>query len=90
MVSTLTRTGLSALNQTSGGMWSFSFSDVAPVAGLGIFASASIVLGLLFVLIFLPLERTDFTCEYKHTIYNKINICQLVYLAFLYLYNIFH
>jgi hypothetical protein len=27
-------------------MWSFSFSDVAPVAGLGIFASASIVLGL--------------------------------------------
>ena len=40
--------------------------------------------------LFLPLERTDFTCEYKHTIYNKINICQLVYLAFLYLYNIFH
>jgi predicted RND superfamily exporter protein len=28
---------------TAAGMWSFSFSDVAPVADLGIFASASIV-----------------------------------------------
>jgi predicted RND superfamily exporter protein len=36
-------------------MWSFSFSDVAPVADLGIFASASIVLGLLFVLFFIIL-----------------------------------
>jgi predicted RND superfamily exporter protein len=30
---------------TAAGMWSFAFSDVAPVADLGIFASASIALG---------------------------------------------
>jgi hypothetical protein len=28
-------------------MWSFAFSDVAPVADLGIFASASIALGFI-------------------------------------------
>jgi predicted RND superfamily exporter protein len=30
---------------TAAGMWSFAFSDVAPVADLGIFASASIIIG---------------------------------------------
>lgn len=39
---------------TAAGMWSFSFSGVAPVANLGIFASVGIILGLLFVLILLP------------------------------------
>ncbi len=39
---------------TAAGMWSFSFSEVAPVADLGIFASSGIMLGLLFVLILLP------------------------------------
>jgi hypothetical protein len=32
---------------TAAGMWSFAFSDVAPVADLGIFASASIALGFI-------------------------------------------
>jgi predicted RND superfamily exporter protein len=39
---------------TAAGLWSFSFSKLAPVADLGIFASAGIVTGLLYTLILLP------------------------------------
>jgi predicted RND superfamily exporter protein len=39
---------------TAAGMWSFSFSQVAPVANLGKFASIGIIMGLLYILILLP------------------------------------
>ncbi len=39
---------------TAAGLWSFSFSELAPVADLGKFASAGVVIGLLYTLIFLP------------------------------------
>ena len=35
-------------------MWSFSFSEIAPVADLGVFASAGILIGTLFTLVLLP------------------------------------
>ena len=39
---------------TAVGLWSFSFSGVAPVADLGIFASSGVMIGLVFTLVFLP------------------------------------
>ena len=39
---------------TAVGLWSFSFSGVAPVADLGIFASSGVMVGLVFTLVFLP------------------------------------
>ncbi len=39
---------------TAAGLWSFSFSELAPVADLGKFASAGVVIGLLYTLVFLP------------------------------------
>ncbi|MDC9714707.1 MAG: MMPL family transporter [Gammaproteobacteria bacterium] len=58
---------------TAAGMWSFSFSEVAPVANLGIFASASIVLGLLFVLVLLPAMISTLKLKHKPTTtHNKI------------------
>jgi len=39
---------------TAAGLWSFSFSQLAPVADLGKFASAGVVIGLLFTLVLLP------------------------------------
>ncbi len=39
---------------TAAGLWSFSFSELAPVANLGKFASAGVLIGLLFTLVFLP------------------------------------
>ena len=39
---------------TAAGLWSFSFSELAPVSDLGIFASAGVVIGLLFTLVLLP------------------------------------
>ena len=39
---------------TAVGLWSFSFSGVAPVADLGIFASSGVIVGLAFTLVFLP------------------------------------
>ncbi|MEA3353069.1 MAG: efflux RND transporter permease subunit [Campylobacterota bacterium] len=39
---------------TAAGLWSFSFSEVAPIADLGKFASSGIVVGLLYTLVFLP------------------------------------
>jgi len=50
---------------TAAGMWSFSFSEVAPVANLGIFASAGIVLGLLFVLVLLPAMIATLKLKHK-------------------------
>lgn len=50
---------------TAAGMWSFSFSEVAPVAGLGVFASSSIILGLLFVLILLPAMLSVLKLKHK-------------------------
>lgn len=39
---------------TAAGMWSFSFSEIAPVADLGVFASVGILIGMLFTLVLLP------------------------------------
>ena len=39
---------------TAAGLWSFSFSELAPVADLGKFASAGVVIGLLYTLVLLP------------------------------------
>jgi predicted RND superfamily exporter protein len=39
---------------TASGLWSFSFSQLAPVADLGKFASAGVLVGLIFTLILLP------------------------------------
>ena len=47
---------------TAAGLWSFSFSGVAPVADLGVFASSGVLVGLLFTLVFLPalIAKTNF------------------------------
>ena len=47
---------------TAAGLWSFSFSGVAPVADLGVFASSGVLVGLLFTLVFLPalIAKTSF------------------------------
>ena len=39
---------------TAAGLWSFSFSAIAPVADLGSFASMGVIVGLLYTLVFLP------------------------------------
>jgi len=39
---------------TAAGLWSFSFSELAPVADLGKFASAGFLVGLLYTLVLLP------------------------------------
>jgi predicted RND superfamily exporter protein len=39
---------------TAVGLWSFSFSEVAPVANLGTFASLGVLVGLLFTLVLVP------------------------------------
>ena len=39
---------------TAAGLWSFSFSELAPVADLGKFASAGVLVGLLYTLVLLP------------------------------------
>ena len=47
---------------TAAGLWSFSFSGVAPVSDLGVFASSGVLVGLLFTLVFLPalIAKTNF------------------------------
>ena len=39
---------------TAAGLWSFSFSQIAPISALGNFASMGVILGLLYTLVFLP------------------------------------
>ena len=39
---------------TAAGLWSFSFSELSPVADLGFFASSGVLIGLLFNLVLLP------------------------------------
>ena len=39
---------------TAAGLWSFSFSELSPVADLGVFASSGVLVGLLFNLVLLP------------------------------------
>jgi len=47
---------------TAVGLWSFSFSGVAPVADLGRYASGGVLIGLLFTLVLLPalIAKTSF------------------------------
>ena len=53
---------------TAAGMWSFSFSEIAPVADLGVFASAGIIIGLLFTLVLLPALISIIKFKQKTTI----------------------
>ncbi|SMN14813.1 Predicted exporter of the RND superfamily [uncultured Candidatus Thioglobus sp.] len=39
---------------TAAGLWSFSFSELSPVADLGVFASSGVLIGLLFTLVLIP------------------------------------
>ncbi len=39
---------------TAAGLWSFSFSELSPVADLGVFASSGVLIGLIFTLILIP------------------------------------
>ncbi len=39
---------------TAAGLWSFSFSELSPVADLGVFASSGVLISLLFNLVLLP------------------------------------
>lgn len=49
---------------TAAGLWSFSFSAVAPVADLGVFASSGVLVGLLFTLVLAPAILS--TTKLKH------------------------
>ena len=53
---------------TAAGLWSFSFSELAPVADLGKFASAGVVIGLLFTLILLPAILSMIKLKPKETV----------------------
>jgi len=67
---------------TAAGLWSFSFSELAPVADLGKFASAGVVVGLLYTLVLLPavlslikMKPKDIVMDgdvEKHTFMDKI------------------
>jgi len=67
---------------TAAGLWSFSFSGVAPVADLGLFASSGVLIGLLFTLVLLPalIATTNFVHlepradEKGHTFMDKLLI----------------
>ena len=67
---------------TAAGLWSFSFSSVAPVADLGLFASGGVLIGLLFTLVLLPalIATTNFVHlepradEKGHTFMDKLLI----------------
>ena len=67
---------------TAVGLWSFSFSDVSPVADLGLFASGGVLMGLLFTLVLLPalIATTNFVHlepradEKGHTFMDKLLI----------------
>jgi len=67
---------------TAVGLWSFSFSGVAPVADLGRFASGGVLIGLLFTLVLLPalIATTSFvhlepkSDEKGHTFMDKLLI----------------
>jgi predicted RND superfamily exporter protein len=39
---------------TAAGLWSFSFSEVAPIGDLGAFASLGVLIGLLYTIVLLP------------------------------------
>ncbi|HIE78965.1 MAG TPA: Fis family transcriptional regulator [Candidatus Thioglobus sp.] len=51
---------------TAAGMWSFSFSEIAPVADLGVFASVGILIGLLFTMVLLPALISNVRFKQKH------------------------
>ena len=52
---------------TAVGLWSFSFSEVAPVADLGRFASAGVMIGLFFTLILLPALIASLNIKHRHS-----------------------
>ena len=52
---------------TAVGLWSFSFSGVAPVADLGRFASAGVMVGLFFTLVLLPALIAFIGIKHKKT-----------------------
>ncbi|HIP13639.1 MAG TPA: RND family transporter [Arcobacter sp.] len=53
---------------TAAGLWSFSFSELAPVADLGKFASAGVLIGLLYTLVLLPALISLFNIKPKEIV----------------------
>ena len=51
---------------TAAGLWSFSFSQLAPVSDLGKFASAGVLIGLLYTLVLLPAFISLFNIKPKN------------------------
>jgi len=51
---------------TAAGLWSFSFSELAPVSDLGKFASAGVIVGLLYTLVLLPALLSAIRLKPKH------------------------
>jgi len=58
---------------TAVGLWSFSFSEVAPVADLGRFASAGVMIGLFFTLVLLPALISSTNIKHRSNNRAKVN-----------------
>ena len=58
---------------TAVGLWSFSFSEVAPVADLGRFASAGVMIGLFFTLVLLPALISSTNIKHRSNNGAKVN-----------------
>jgi hypothetical protein len=56
---------------TAAGLWSFSFSEVAPVADLGLYASAGVLVGLLFTLVLLPALISLISFRHRESVADK-------------------
>jgi len=59
--------GMTSLT-TAAGLWSFSFSELAPVADLGKFASAGVLIGLIYTLVLLPALISLFNIKPKDVV----------------------
>jgi predicted RND superfamily exporter protein len=53
---------------TAGGLLSFSTAEVAPIADLGLFAAAGVILSLVYTLVFLPVLLSIFPIKSKASI----------------------
>ena len=58
---------------TAGGLMSFSTAKVAPIADLGIFASAGVILSLIYTIVFLPVLLAIFPIKSKNRPGNEKN-----------------
>ena len=60
---------------TAGGLMSFSTAAVAPIADLGVFASAGIILSLIYTIVFLPVLLAILPIKSKNISDNE-NLCE--------------